>query len=209
MTRYAATEPGARTRGGATVMVPGEEQFVAEQGNREQRDPWADVTADLAAVRGTLEDRPHDISADVQDLLLEAGECRSVGEAVAEQAVDDLRAGLAEPVGDPVEQGEHVAAEASGVGHVAREHRAVPAVCSSAQAASSRAASRAAPRRRVLLPPAGRAVPDRPDSSRPVVPDRPDSRVVGCASAAGGASASGAMLARSVRRNRLRVDASA
>ena len=48
-----------------------------------------------------------------------------VGEVVAEQAVDGLRADLGQAAGHPAQQGEHVAAQAAGVGYLAGEHRPV------------------------------------------------------------------------------------
>jgi hypothetical protein len=68
----------------------GEEELVAEQVRGQRSDHGADLSAGLAPVGGTLEDRRHDPGADVQNLLLETGEQLAVGKVLAEQAVDGL-----------------------------------------------------------------------------------------------------------------------
>jgi len=70
---------------------------VPVQVGGERGDHWADAVAHLAAASGALEDGGHDIRADVQALVLEIGKHLSVGEVVAEQAVDGFRADLSDP----------------------------------------------------------------------------------------------------------------
>jgi hypothetical protein len=57
-------------------------------------DPRTDLSAGLPSIRGVLEDRRHDPGADVENLVLEAGEQVGIGEVVAKQAVHGLRADL-------------------------------------------------------------------------------------------------------------------
>lgn len=71
------------------------QELVAEEVGRQRGDSRADVMTCLAAFRGALEDRRHDAGADVENLVLEAGEQLGVGKVVAEEAVDRARAGQA------------------------------------------------------------------------------------------------------------------
>ena len=68
--------------------------LAAEQIGGERGDPRTDLSAGLASIRGVLEDRRHDPGADVENLVLEAGEQVGIGEVVAKQAVHGLRADL-------------------------------------------------------------------------------------------------------------------
>jgi len=81
----------------------------------------------FAAVGGSLEDGRHHFASDVEHLGLQVGDQGGVGEVVAEKTVDDLGADLGKPGRDPAQHGEHIIAQASVVGDLTGEHRAVAA----------------------------------------------------------------------------------
>ena len=59
----------------------------------------------------------------------EVGDEGRIGEVIADQAVDRLGSQLGEPGRDPAQDGEHVAAQVSGVGNLSREHGPVAKGC--------------------------------------------------------------------------------